>query len=505
MNKSYISTFTKSSIIKGTIILTFAGFITRIIGFLFRIFLTGKIGAEGLGIYQLIFPIQIVCFSFCTMGFEMAISKLVAANKKSSDNAGLYYLISGILMSVIISVVITIIVFTNSDYIARRLLLEPRCSELVMYMSLSIPLASIHSCICGYYLGIKNSRIPALTQVIEQLIRVISIYLIIMLFEKYNYRVTPVVAVMGSVIGELSSTIYCILSINKNLRKNFKYSVFYQKIKYVSKEIFMLSFPLTLNKLMLSILQSIQSVLIPSMLITYGLSSKDALSIYGIILGLVLPLIMFPSAIVNSMALLLLPAISEADSNNNTDKIQIATQKATFFSIVFGILCLGIFARYGNEISLLLFRNNSGKYISSLGLICPFIFVTATMASTINGLGHTEITFIHNIVSTLIQILSIIFLIPRYGINGYITGLIISTVISAISHYISMYHLIKFKLNIMNTFIYPFIVIFLLIKICDFVFLNIITLSTIYAFICSGVVICILYSLIYINIFKHLN
>lgn len=501
MNKLSIKAFSNSNIIKGTIILTIAGFITRIIGFLFRIFLTDKIGAEGLGIYQLIFPIQVVCFSLCTIGFEMAISKLVAATKKTSDNSGLYYLICGIIISLAISIIISFIVFNNSDYIAIHLLLEPRCSELVMYMSLSIPLASIHSCICGYYLGLKNTRIPALTQLIEQIIRVISIYIIILLFEKNNYQVSPVVAVMGSVIGELASTVYCLINISKTFRKKFKYSDFCKRLNSISKQLFMLSLPLTLNKLMLSILQSIQSALIPGMLITYGLSSKDALSVYGILLGLVLPLVMFPSAIVNSMSLLLLPTISEADSSNNNSKIKTATEKACFFSIVFGILCLGIFVRFGNEISTLLFKNDSGIYISKLGIICPFIFITSTIASTINGLGHTEITFIHNIVSTILQIISIIFLIPRCGIDGYIFGLLISSIISSVSHYISMYRLVNFNLNIKKTFIYPFIVIFLLIKMCDIIFISILNFNNTYSFLLSAGISCLIYCLIYFKYF----
>lgn len=236
MNKITLNTIIKSSVIKGTIILTAAGFITRIIGFFFRIFLTGKIGAEGLGIYQLIFPVQIVCYSLCTIGFE------------------------------------------------------------------------------------------------------------------------------------ISSALYCIFNIKKPFCKFFKYNFFCKKIKSISKEIFTLSLPLTLNKLMLSILQSIQSILIPSTLIIYGYTSSESLSIYGILLGLVLPLIMFPSAIVNSMSLLLLPTVSEAESNNNNSKIKYATEKAIYFSSIFGILCLGIFARYGNEIDALLFNSGSGGFISSLGL-----------------------------------------------------------------------------------------------------------------------------------------
>ena len=158
MIKSIYKTLIRSNIIKGTLILTAAGFATRIIGFFFRIFLTGKIGAEGLGIYQLIFPIQTICYSICTIGFETAISKLTAAYAQQKNSSALRYLKCALILSVLISLVMSALIYCNSEYLSSRILMEPRCNNLIKVMAFSVPLASIHSCICGYYLGRKKNE-----------------------------------------------------------------------------------------------------------------------------------------------------------------------------------------------------------------------------------------------------------------------------------------------------------------------------------------------------------
>lgn len=472
-----INRIKNSPIIKGTLVLTIAGFLTRIIGFFFRIFLSRTIGAEGLGIYQLIFPIQILCYSLCTSGFETTISNLVAGYRTKDKKKAIYIARCGLVLSSLLSLFIMLIVFFNSSFISRRILFEPRCGSMIKWMSLTIPLASIHACICGYYLGIKSTKVPAYSQLFEQISRVIAIYALVQLYIYIGKDVTPVVAVIGSLFGEIVSVIYCVISyqfIKRKAISDENHKTYIYKLKTCipyTRRIMKLSIPLTLNRFLSSILVSIQSILIPNMLIVYGLSSKSALSLYGIILGLVFPLIMFPSAIIMSLSMLLLPTISEAQNKKNDTQISKTTEKALKFSSVFGILCSGIFIFYGNEIGVLLFSNSdSGKYICILGFLCPFLYISSTLASVINGLGRTGITFIHSTVSTIIQILFIIFAIPKWGIIGFLVGLLVSTIINSISHIISACVLIDIQIEPLRFCILPAFLLLILKMISNFLF-----------------------------------
>ena len=450
-----ISTITNNKIIKGTFILTFSSFISRIIGFLFRIFLTGKIGAEALGIIQLIFPIQIICCSICGFGFENAISKLTAESKVYKDKSKNTYLINGIFISFILSLFVMFFTFTFSEIISNRYILEPRCNVLLKIMSISIPISSIHYCIYGYYLGHRNTKIPAISQIIEQTVRVLSICIFIFIADMYNYKITPSFVITGTVIGETSATIYCILMLRKS-----KVSLNPDNInKSNIKEVLSLSTPLSLNRLLSSILQSFQNILIPNMLILYGLSNSESLGVYGIITGIVIPLVFFPSAIIHSFCLMILPTISEANSRKNNSKINLTTNKSIELCVIFGVFCSAIFYNYGNVIGeLLLNSSDVGSYISLLGLACPFIYISAILISIINGLGHTGITFLINTITSVLQILLIITVIPKYGIIGFIYTFILSNVITSVVLFIYARTKVTISASLIYTLILSFVI-----------------------------------------------
>ncbi|MBQ3545757.1 MAG: oligosaccharide flippase family protein [Lachnospiraceae bacterium] len=445
-----ISTITGNKIIKGTFILTLSSFISRIIGFLFRIFLTGKIGAEALGIIQLIFPIQIICCSICGFGFENAISKLTAESKIYKDNSKNTYFINGVFISFLISIIVMFFTFSFSKIISNRYILEPRCNVLLKIMSISIPISSIHYCIYGYYLGHRNTKIPAISQIVEQIVRVLSICIFIFIADMYNYRITPSYVITGTVIGETSATIYCLLMLRKS-----KVSLNPEDInKSNIKKILSLSTPLSLNRLLSSILQSFQNILIPNMLIIYGLTNSESLGVYGIVTGIVIPLVFFPSAIIHSFCLMILPTISEANSRKNNSKINFATNKSIELCIIFGVFCSTIFYNYGNVIGeLLLNSNDVGKYVSLLGLICPFIYISAILTSIINGLGHTGITFLINIITSVIQIFLIVTVIPKYGVLGFIYAFIIGNFINSSILFVYTKTKIKISASIIYTLI----------------------------------------------------
>ena len=445
-----ISTITNNKIIKGTFILTLSSFISRIIGFLFRIFLTGKIGAEALGIIQLIFPIQIICCSICGFGFENAISKLTAESKVYKDKSTNTYLINGIFISFILSLIVMFFTFTFSEIISKRYILEPRCNILLKIMSISIPISSIHYCIYGYYLGHRNTKIPAISQIIEQIVRVLSIFIFIFIADINNYKITPSFVITGTVIGEASATIYCILMLKKS-----KVSLNPDNINKANiKEVLSLSTPLSLNRLLSSILQSFQNILIPNMLIIYGLSNSEALGVYGIITGIVIPLVFFPSAIIHSFCLMILPTISEANSRKNNSKINLATNKSIELCIILGVFCSTIFYNYGNVIGeLLLNSSDLGRYVSLLGLVCPFIYISAILISIINGLGHTGVTFIINIITSVLQIFLIASVIPKYGVLGFIFSFIIGNVFTSVILFVYTKTKIKISSSIIFTLI----------------------------------------------------
>lgn len=158
----------KNSLITGTLILTSAGFLSRIIGFFYRIFISHTYGEEGMGIFQLITPVMALSFSLCCAGIQTSVSKYIAAQTASKNKQSTAaILLSSLLLTLTLSTVTSIIVYLNSSFLAKEILLEERTAPLLRILSLSFPLSSIHCCINGYFYGVKNAKIPAFLQLSE--------------------------------------------------------------------------------------------------------------------------------------------------------------------------------------------------------------------------------------------------------------------------------------------------------------------------------------------------
>ena len=421
----------KRTILKGTLILSFTGIITRLIGFFYRIFLSQSLGETGVGLYQLIFPVYALGFSFSSAGTEIAISRLVAKYKavknhqKSND-----LLRSAVISTLLLSFIFSFFLMKYSNDIAIRYLHHEDTSSLLRILSFVFPLASIHSCIVGYYLGLKQTKIPSLSQIIEQCFRVFSVFIIFIICTKLNFNFKISFAVLGLVVGEAASCIFCIKNISNP--KNMCVVPIFSPEKFILniKEIFTLSLPITFSRILLNILQSIEAINIPLALQKYGLNQPESLSIYGVFTGMALPCILFPSAMTNAVSTMLLPTVSEIQATKNQTLLSSIVRKSLITCTFFGILCCILFLTFGQLAGNLLFKSKlAGRFIITLAWMCPFLYANNTLLSIINGIGRSWISLTINVVSLIIRICSIIFYIPSYGILGYLSGLLLSQII----------------------------------------------------------------------------
>ena len=420
----------KKTIIKGTFILTATGFATRFMGFFYRIFLSHTFGEEGVGLYQLIFPVYALCFSFTAAGIETALSSCVArrltCGQKKEARELLY---TSLICTVFLSCIITILLQYYAAFIAESFLKDGRCTEFLVLLSYAFPFAAVHSCIAGYYLGGKETRVPAVSQLLEQTVRILSVYLIYRIALIQGNRPGVIIAVAGLITGEIASSLYCLSRIRRGSLLSPLPKLKMSAFLLHAKELLFLSCPLTANRVLLNILQSVESVSIPVRLMMYGMVRGDALAIYGVLTGMALPCILFPSAITNSVSTMLLPTVAEVQALNDKREMSSIIQKAVYCCIFLGSACCVFLLAFGGWIGTFLFHSTlAGKYITAMSWLCPFLYTNNTLISIINGIGKTALSFLINSVSLGIRIASVFLFIPVYGIFGYLWGLLASQI-----------------------------------------------------------------------------
>ncbi len=417
----------KNAIIKGTFILTVTGFLTRFIGFFFRSFLSHTFGEEQMGLYQLIFPIYALCFSLSSAGIETALSRCVAQKislgKKKEADCILYQALA---ISLTLSLTLVLIVRRYAAFLSIYVLGDLRCEELLRTLAFALPFSSIHNCICGYYLGQKKTKIPALSQLIEQLIRVGTVYIVYQMMVRNNTPASIWIAVLGLVVGELISALYCARYFTSRPHLKTTLAVMY-KNRHLSKDLLVMAIPLTSSRILMNLLQSIESISIPLCLQKYGYTNSEALSTYGVLTGMALPCIMFPTAVTNSISTMLLPTVAEIQAEDDLLRLKKLIRRVIIFGFGLGAVCGTVFLLLGSFAGRILFDSTlAGNFIRTLAWICPFMYMNTTLLSILNGLGKANNSFINNVCGLAVRISGVWVGIGMFGMNGYLWGLLIS-------------------------------------------------------------------------------
>lgn len=409
-----------SQFIKGTLILTAAGLLSRCLGFFYKIFLAQALGAEGMGIYQLIFPVFSVCHALTSSGIEISISRFTAFAKKEDKSA---YLYTGLSLSLTASLLVGLLLWQHSGFISIALLHEARCTPLLRILAVAVPLSTIHACFAGSYLGQKRTGIPAIAQLLEQTIRIGTVWLLCHITVSQNQDITPSLAVFGLLTGEACSVLFMLTVTSSRLPHPFSFQ------KYIKncKTLLQMAVPITGTRLSLTLLQSAEAVLIPLNLQKHGLSSTEALSLYGILTGMSLSFLMFPNAVTSSISAMLLPTISKEQASGNDKRIAFTIEHTIQFGLMIGILCMGIFLCFGEKLGTIVFHEVlAGHFLTTLAWICPILYLTGNLNSILNGLGKTSVTFFNQLAAILVRILFILLFTPSHGIQGVLWGLLAS-------------------------------------------------------------------------------
>lgn len=446
----------KNTLVISTLILTLASFITRIFGFIFRIYMSNVMGAEALGLYQLVFPIFILAWTISAAGISIAVSQLVATEtgKGQSGNA-LRIAKIAIYLSLSIGIILSIILYVFAEFIAVSVIREPNTILSLKILSSCIPFMAVSSSIKGYFYGKQEMGKPAISQVIEQSARMLTVFLFTGFFVSKGLEYACALAVLGISIGEIISFFYAYIVYKKDTNKRIVSKATLPNHRAL---LLLLSFalPLTINRVITSLLQSIENILIPIKLQEFGLTNHQALSVYGQFTGMTMPLIFFPSVVTASLATALTPAVSHARASSNQRQLQFTVSKTIQFALLIGIGSTALFMSLPHEIALTLYNEpDVGNMLYYLSFICPFFYLQSTLLGVLNGLGKQMELLISSIAGSLICIAIIYFVVPYKGLIGFIAGLIISSSFVTLLHLSDVLKYTSIPIDVVNWILKP--------------------------------------------------
>lgn len=440
-----------------------AGLLSRVIGFGYKIFLAGHMEPNVIGMYQLIFPVYGMCYTLFSGGMQTAISRLVAREKDNKTKSITIFL-KATSISVSISILTGFILNIFSPLIASKIIMEKEIATSLKILCICFPFASLSSCINGYYIGVKNTHIPAINQLVEQIIRVsvvITSFYLILSLDNIPLEWAVIGLVAGEIIAALFSLFYIIIS--EKLRFHIA-----RKNKMVSsnatKDILGIYVPLTTNRFVLSLLHSFEAFLFPILLIRTGLSHNDAYKTIGYITGMAIPFLVFPTCITSAISSLLLPTISEAEGSGNYVRCRLVSAKVLKYSLLLGFLSFGLFKCFGVYLCQMCYHNTiSGEYLATLSFLCPMMYLSMPIPSILNGLGKHMINFRNSCIISILQIIILFLTVQKLSIAGYFLTMYIMQVIQMVLDLYSLQRADVLQLNIKDSLIIPGLIICFLI------------------------------------------
>lgn len=403
-------------LLKALAILTSFSVLTRALGFLFRIFLSRTLSTQDLGIYQISFSVFMVLETIVSSGIPLVVSKLTSKysiedNKQKEFSLLTSAIIIGIITSIAICFFVSI--FRN---LFSFVFTEQRCLNIILVFLPSLVFSSVYATIRGNLWGHKKYFLVSFTEFLEQILR---IAFCVLFFGVFNFFADKTMtAVYSYIFSCLISAIVVLIIYFKNSGK------FTKPKKEDFKNIIKYSTPITSIRIVSSLLTPLISLIIPMQLIRIGLSSQEALSLYGIAMGMTFPLLYVPSTLAGSLSMTLVPELSCHIAQNNFSEISNKIKFSIKFGIFISFLFIPIFLAVGKYIGVFIFANQqSGIFLSYSSFLIIPICLSGITVSCLNALNLEVKSFINYIFGAIFLIFSIFYLTKYLNIFSLIIGM----------------------------------------------------------------------------------
>ena len=403
----------------------------RGLGFLYRIVLSRLIGAEGLGLYQVALSLFGLFLTIGTGGLPITVSRMVTKSKAENRPQGEHNAVGGgIVLCLLLTLPIALFLFFFGGKLPF-LFSDERSFRVFRILLIGLCLSSVYAVIRGSFWGNKEFLIPSIMEIAEE--GVMVIVGILLLQSVSSPAVGAEKAAWAVVISYLFS---CSLSLVWFFIRGGKIS----SPKGTLKPLLKSSMPITAVRASGSLVNSAVAVLLPVMLIRAGLSENEALKLFGVVSGMVLPILFVPSTVIGSLALVLVPELSEDFYRHNGERLRTNLARGLKFSFLVACFLIPFFFVLGDDVGSLAYSNElAGEMIrNGCWLLLP-MSVTMISNSMLNAMGYEKQTFLFYFVGAAAMLLCILLLPPVCGAYAYLVGMGASFLLTAICNLVFLF------------------------------------------------------------------
>lgn len=444
----------KSFVLKSALILTLSSGLIRLIGFAFRIALSDALGAEGMGLYQLVLSLYVLGASLTTLSISSVISKLVSESLATRNAPRVQKIMrTSLALTVSLGCLVSLAIFLFAPEISHSLLKDERTLLSLYCLAPCFPFIGISACLNGYFYGKQRIIGPTTGQFAEQAVRIFVSLFLLHRFSSYGLAYGAAAAFAGVTLGEIISCLY-IAGVYFFRRESVPRAA--RLLSPVLPTILALSIPTALSGTLNSLLKMAENVLIPSRLMLFGESTETAMATFGMLKGMVMPLIFLPTSFLGALGTTLLPIVSEAHAVGKEERISRATARALQMASLLGILIVSVFWLFADEIGVLFYHDPAvGEMLRTMSWMCPLFYLQVVLVSLLSGLGKQMFLFVSNLIESAVKLALIYVLLPKFGFSSYIVALMIANTLGTLLNLLCLLRLTKVSFDWVGWLILP--------------------------------------------------
>lgn len=438
-----------------TLLLTGASFLMQTVSVSFNVYLNNKIGSVGIGLFQLIMTVYSMSIVFSCGGVRLAstrltIDKLAIDNKASAKNI----MNCCIKYALTVSATIASALFFGAEFISKNWLSDLRAVEPLKILAFCLPFISMSSALKGYFVAVRTVYKTAAVEGFEQIVKITIVVITLSRMMEKGIEYACIAIVFGMCVAEIVS-FFCLFFLYRISKTAYKSKTDVKPMQNLMK-LLRIAVPDAVGSCCRSVLLTIEHLLIPVGFKKAGSSAEQALSVYGIIHGMVFPILLYPSAILVSLSGLLVPEIAECNALNQTKHIEYIIKRVLHITVIYAICVSTVLYSFSQSLSIVIYhKQECAQYIELLSVLVPVMYLDMSVDGILKGLNQQFYSMRYNIFDSALCVVLVYFLLPRFAVKGYIFVLFASEIIN---FFLSLRRLIvvtKVRLDIIKSLIKP--------------------------------------------------
>ena len=423
-------------ILYSTLVLSGAALFVRLVGFVFRVYLSNTIGAQGMGLFSLIMSVYTVSVTVATSGISAAVSKLAAERLARGKRAQARDILrKGIAVSLLLSSVVAAALFLFAEPIALHVLRDARAEHSLRLLAPGLPFLSLAACFRGYFIACRRVAVPAFAQVLEQLFKMGFIMLVLAGALERGVEHAAAMVVLGITLAEIVCFVYTYIGYLLDKRRHGERA----KANPQSGEggalrsIFAFALPISVGSYYRSLMRLLEDVLIVSGLTRFGGDQAEATGHYGVLRGMVMPLLIFPLNLLSAFVVTLTPEVSRLHAMNDNRRLGEIISRILQVTAIAGVFMVCVTMTFAYELGTVVYREPQvGEMLRVMAFLMPFMCLEMVVVGILQGMGQQTHSSAYTMFDCTMRVALAWLLIPRYGVWGFVIMVVVSNLVTSL-------------------------------------------------------------------------